>query len=158
MIEIDDKQMQRELKQLAKKVEKIQQRMDGTKSKELLKAHKDIGKMYHQQVKRNIKNYHTDTVVRKKGKEYPIVRGQLKASMGNWKPNRKNVNIVAGPRANSPMKKKVRETANGWFAHFVEEFGTQNKGVFDRTKKQVIAQMRDKQVKLYRQTIKNAAR
>jgi len=86
------------------------------------------------------------------------VRGQLKASMGNWKPNRKNVNIVAGPRANSPMKKKVRETANGWFAHFVEEFGTQNKGVFDRTKKQVIAQMRDKQVKLYRQTIKNAAR
>ena len=158
MIEFDNKQMERELKKLGKKMAKIQQRMDGTKSKELLKAHKEIGKVYHQQVKRNIKNYHEDTVVKKKGKEYPIVRGQLKASMGNWKPNRNNVNIIAGPRANSPMKKKVRETANGWYAHFVEEFGTNNKGVFDRTKKQVFAKMKQDQVKLYRETIKNAAR
>jgi len=175
MITVDDKRMNRELQQLQRKIAKVQKTMDGAKSKELLKAHREVGKLYIKAAKSNIKNYHEDTVVKKKGKEYPIVRGQLKKSMGSWRPSRKHVGVVTGPRSNAPMKRKVRPQADGWFAHFVEErpkaFGPvdpetmkkrkrppQNRGVFKRTMRQVVPKMKQEQVKLYRQTLKNAVR
>ena len=175
MITLDEKRMARELKQLQRKMQKVQKTMDGAKSKELLKAHREVGKLYIKAAKSNIKNYHEDTVVKKKGKEYPIVRGQLKKSMGSWRPSRKHVGVVTGPRSNAPMKRKVRPQADGWFAHFVEErpkaFGPvdpetmkkrkrppQNRGVFKRSMRQVVPKMKQEQVKLYRQTLKNAVR
>ena len=175
MITLDEKRMARELKQLQRKMQKVQKTMDGTKSKELLKAHREVGKLYIKAAKSNIKNYHEDTVVKKKGKEYPIVRGQLKKSMGSWRPSRKHVGVVTGPRSNAPMKRKVRPQADGWFAHFVEErpkaYGPvdpetmkkrkrppQNRGVFKRTMRQVVPKMKQEQVKLYRQTLKRSAR
>jgi hypothetical protein len=77
-----------------------------------VKSHKEIGKIYVKQAKSNIKNYHEDTVVKKKGKEYPIVRGQLKKSLGIWRPNSRRTGVVVGPRANAPMRKKVRPQAD----------------------------------------------
>lgn len=175
MITMDDKRMSKDLRKLTKKLQRVEKSMDGSKSKEMLKSHKEIGKMYVDAAKRNIKNYHEDTTVKKNGKEYTIVRGQLKKSMGIWRPNRRRTGVVAGPRANAPMKNKVRPQADGWFAHFVEErpkaFGPtdaetknkrkrppQNRGVFRKTKGQVVAKMRSEQVELYRKTLKRAAR
>ena len=175
MITVDDKRMNRELQQLQRKIAKVQKTMDGAKSKELLKAHREIGKTYIKVARSNIKNYHEDTVVKKKGKEYPVTKGQLKRSMGSWRPSRKHVGVVTGPRSNAPMKRKVRPQADGWFAHFVEErpkaFGPvdpetmkkrkrppQNRGVFKRSMRQVVPKMKQEQVKLYRQTLKNAVR
>ena len=82
MIEFDQKSIDKELLRLRKKLGRVERDMDGAKSKEMLKSHKEIGKIYVKQAKSNIKNYHEDTVVKKKGKEYPIVRGQLKKSLG----------------------------------------------------------------------------
>ena len=175
MIEFDQQQLDKELRRLRKKLGRVERDMDGSKSKEMLKSHKEIGKIYVKQAKSNIKNYHEDTVVKKKGKEYPIVRGQLKKSLGIWRPDRRRTGVVVGPRANSPMRKKVRPQADGWFAHFVEErpkkFGPpdpdtlakrkrppQNRGVFNRTKQQVVGKMRNKQLDLYRKTLKKAIR
>lgn len=175
MITLDEKRMARELKQLQRKMQKVQKTMDGAKSKELLKAHREVGKIYIKAAKSNIKNYHEDTVVKKKGKEYPIVRGQLKKSMGSWRPSRKHVGVVTGPRSNAPMKRKVRPQADGWFAHFVEErpkaFGPvdpetmqkrkrppQNRGVFKRTLNKVKPKMRQQQIELYRKTLNRAAK
>ena len=175
MIEFDQQQLDKELRRLRKKLGRVERDMDGSKSKEMLKSHKEIGKIYVKQAKSNIKNYHEDTVVKKKGKEYPIVRGQLKKSMGSWRPSRKHVGVVTGPRSNAPMKRKVRPQADGWFAHFVEErpkaFGPvdpetmqkrkrppQNRGVFKRTLNQVKPKMRQQQIELYRKTLNRAAK
>lgn len=175
MITLDDKRLNRELRKAYKKLERVEQNMTKSDSKDMMKAHKEIGKVYVKAARRNIKPYHKDTVVKKKGKEYPIVRGQLKKSLGMWRPSRKRTTYVAGPRANAPMKQKVRQQADGWFAHFVEQrpkkFGTpdpdyvkarkrapQNRGVFERTKRQVYKEMKVKQVRLYRQTLKKSVR
>ena len=175
MITVDDKRVNRDLNKLLKKFKRVEQDLDGKKSKEMLKSHREIGKMYVKAAKSNIKNYYEDTVVKKKGKEYPIVRGQLKKSMGSWRPSRKHVGVVTGPRSNAPMKRKVRPQADGWFAHFVEErpkaYGPvdpetmkkrkrppQNRGVFKRTMRQVVPKMKQEQVKLYRQTLKRSAK
>ena len=74
-----------------------------------------------------------------------------------------------------PAARAVFEQADEWFAHFVEErpkkFGPpdpdyvksrkrapQNRGVFERTKRQVYKEMKVKQVRLYRQTLKKSVR
>ena len=175
MMTIDERKMMRELKIAQKRVQKVSKAMDGAKSKELLKSNREIGKTYIKAAKSNIKNYHEDTVVKKRGKEYPVVRGQLKASMGSWRPSRKHMGVVTGPRANAPMKRKVRPQADGWFAHMVEErpkaFGPanpetlkkrkrppQNRGVFKRSMKQSVPKMRQQQLELYRKILKDAAR
>ena len=81
--------------------------------------------------------------------------GQLRDSMGTWSPDNKFPTVLAGPRANYPMKRKVRANADGWFAHIVEEgdfpaaFGGKssshpNYKVMERAMQATEAQMRAK--------------
>ena len=44
MITVDDKRVNRDLNKLLKKFKRVEQNLDGKKSKEMLKSHREIGK------------------------------------------------------------------------------------------------------------------
>lgn len=64
-----------------------------------------------------------ETIRVRRGKTVPldVEPGTLRRSFGNWHPSKKFPTVLAGPRANHPMQRKVQQKADGWFAHIVEE-------------------------------------
>lgn len=102
-----------------------------------------VGAVYANYLKANIKDLDKDITVRAKGSTVKVKKGQLRRSSGTWQPNKNRNTILAGPRTKSIGRKgKTKKYDDGWFAHIVEKgdfderFGgkhrTQNTGVFSR--------------------------
>lgn len=120
------------------------------------KSYRKISQIFVRKAKAMIKPYPRLIVVSGKKRSATYVHpGQLRDSMGTWSPDNKFPTVLAGPRANFPMKKKVRANADGWFAHIVEEgdfpaaFGGKssshpNYKVMERAMQATEAQMRAK--------------
>tara|TARA_R100000544_G_scaffold36812_2_gene25899 strand:+ start:168 stop:653 length:486 start_codon:yes stop_codon:yes gene_type:complete len=97
-----------------------------------------VGAVYANYIKANVKDLGKDTRLRGK----LIKDGQLRRSGGTWLPNKKRNTVLAGPRTNAVGGRKVKNSANGFYAHIVEkgDFGprfggkhrTQNTGVFEK--------------------------
>lgn len=123
---------------------------------EASKSYRKISQIFVRKAKAMIKPYPRLIVVSGKKRSATYVHpGQLRDSMGTWSPDNKFPTVLAGPRANFPMKKKVRANADGWFAHIVEEgdfpaaFGGKssshpNYKVMERAMQATEAQMRAK--------------
>jgi hypothetical protein len=120
------------------------------------RAYRKISQIFVRKAKAMIKPYPRIIQVsgRKRSTTY-VHPGQLRDSMGTWSPDNKFPTVLAGPRANFPMKRKVRATADAWFAHIVEEgdfpaaFGGKstshpNYKVMERAMQATEAQMRAK--------------
>ena len=120
------------------------------------RSYRKISQIFVRKAKAMIKPYTRLIVVSGKKRSTTYVHpGQLRDSMGTWSPDNKFPTVLAGPRANFPMKRKVRATADGWFAHIVEEgdfpaaFGGKssshpNYKVMERAMQATEAQMRAK--------------
>lgn len=115
---------------LQKQLRKIEKRLDraarfgSIQHKELKKVNRKAARVYVPIQRAEITNYPHDIIIKRKGSEPVIVRsGQLKASIGVWFSKGSNT-AIAGPRVNpggkKRFKRKVRESADGWFAHIVE--------------------------------------
>ncbi len=113
-----------------KQLRKIEKRLDraarfgSIQHKELKKVNRKAAKVYVPIQRKEITNYPHDIIIKRKGSKPVIVRsGQLKASIGVWFSKKSNT-AIAGPRVNpgggKRFKRKVRESADGWFAHIVE--------------------------------------
>ena len=100
-----------------------------------------------------------------RGKTVPITvePGTLRRSFGNWLPNSRFPTVLAGPRANYPMKRKVAQNADAWFAHiveegdFAEEFGgkQQSHANYKITERAIKATKESMRQKLYGEIRKN---
>ena len=109
---------------MAKLEQRIQRAVQfGTLNKQdASRSYRKISQIFVRKAKAMIKPYPKLIVVSGKKRTTQYVHpGQLRDSMGTWSPDNKFPTVLAGPRANFPMKRKVRATADGWFAHIVEE-------------------------------------
>lgn len=115
---------------LQKQLRKIEKRLDraarfgSVQHKQLKKVNRKAARVYVPIQRAEITNYPHDIIIKRRGSKPVIVRsGQLKASIGVWFSKGSNT-AIAGPRVNPGPKKnfkrKVRESADGWFAHIVE--------------------------------------
>ena len=82
---------------------------------------KDVRRRYRKVAQIFVRKDKRDIVVRPNKDALLVYRGQLRDSMGTWSPDNKFPTVLAGPRVNYPMKRKVPATSDGWFAHIVEE-------------------------------------
>ena len=89
---------------------------------DVVKSYRKVSGIFIRKARSMAKDYPTTIRVRR-GKTVPmdIEPGTLRRSFGNWHPSKKFPTILAGPRANHPMARKVQQNADGWFAHIVEE-------------------------------------
>ena len=112
-------------------------------SEALQKIGHQVGAVYANYLKANIKDLDKDITVRTKKDTLKVKKGQLRRSSGTWQPDKHRNTILAGPRTKSIGKRgKTKKYDDGWFAHIVEKgdfderFGgkhrTQNTGVFSR--------------------------
>lgn len=119
---------------LQKQLRKIEKRLDraarfgSIQHKQLKKVNRKAARVYVPIQRGEITNYPHDIIIKRRkkggGSTKTIVRsGQLKDSIGVWFSKGSNT-AIAGPRVNPGPKKnfkrKVRESADGWFAHIVE--------------------------------------
>lgn len=115
--------LQRQLRKIEKRLDRAA-RFGSIQHKELKKVNRKAAKVYVPIQRKEITNYPHDIIIKRKGSKPVIVRsGQLKASIGVWFSKGSNT-AIAGPRVNpgggKNFKRKVRESADGWFAHIVE--------------------------------------
>jgi hypothetical protein len=119
------------------------------------KSYRKIAMIYVRRAQSMVKDAKRTIYVRRRGSEVMVERGTLRRSMGTWTANKKFPTILAGPRANHPMKRKVAASADAWFAHIVEQgdfpdqFGGKSTGhpnykVHQRAMEAVDATMRQK--------------
>jgi hypothetical protein len=114
--------LQRQLRKIEKRLDRAA-RFGSIQHKELKKVNRKAAKVYVPIQRKEITNYPDDIIIKRKGSKPVIVRsGQLKASIGVWFSKGSNT-AIAGPRVNpgggKNFKRKVRESADGWFAHIV---------------------------------------
>jgi hypothetical protein len=119
--------MQRQLRKIEKRLDRAA-RFGSIQHKELKKVNRKAARVYVPIQRAEITNYPEDIIIKRRkkggGTTKTIVRsGQLKASIGVWFSKGSNT-AIAGPRVNpggnKRFKRKVRESADGWFAHIVE--------------------------------------
>ena len=115
--------LQKQLRQIEKRLDRAA-RFGSIQHKQLKKVNRQAAKVYVPIQRKEITNYPDDIIIKRKGSKPVIVRsGQLKASIGVWFSKGSNT-AIAGPRVNpgggKNFKRKVRESADGWFAHIVE--------------------------------------
>ena len=146
----------------------------------LVKIHERVGEVYNNAIRANIKDFDRPIYVYKKTGKGPgrnlgsrngqrsgvrniIKPGQLRRSIGLWRPNKDRPTTLAGPRTNNiGSRKRLGSRYNdGWYAHIVEggdSFGrkkrTRNTGVFDRAKKATSARRQDLYIRLLKQQFK----
>lgn len=164
--------MQKQLRQIEKRLDRAA-RFGSIKHKEIKKANREAAKQYVPVQRSLIKNFKEDIEIRP---GLVVTRGQLKKSIGVWFPKGSNT-AIAGPRANragkTKLKRKVRDTADGWFAHIVEmgarpaqmkkggkqggpgvRLQTPNTGVLTRGLQLAQPKVKSKQISLYRSEFK----
>jgi hypothetical protein len=83
------------------------------------KSYRKIAMIYVRRAQSMVKDAKRTIYVRRRGSEVMVERGTLRRSMGTWTANKQFPTILAGPRANHPMKRKVAASADAWFAHIV---------------------------------------
>ena len=109
---------------------KIEKRLDRAagfgeiNKKEFRRANRNAGREIIVATRSNLKPYKEDITIHFEDRENIVVkRDQLRKSIGVWFGKGSNT-AFAGPRANragkTKLKKKVRENADGWFAHIVD--------------------------------------
>ncbi len=163
--------LQKQLRQIEKRLDRAA-RFGSIKHKEIKKANRTAAKQYVP-IQRFIRNFKEDIQIRP---DLVVTRGQLKKSIGVWFPKGSNT-AVAGPRANyagkTKLKRKVRDNADGWFAHIVEmgarpaqmkkggkrggpgaRLQTPNTGVLTRGLQLGQPKVKSKQISLYRSEFK----
>jgi len=111
--------MQKQLRKIEKRLDRAA-RFGSIKHKEIRKANRAAARTYVPIQRGFIRNFKEDIQIRP---DLIVTRGQLRRSIGVWFPKGSNTAIV-GPRANyagkTKLKRKVRDNADGWFAHIVE--------------------------------------
>ena len=118
------------MESLEQKLRIIEKRLDraaqfGTiNKKEFRKANRESAKEVVQATRSGLRAYKEDITINFPDRDDIVVkRDQLKKSIGVWFGKGSNT-AFAGPRANragkTKLQKKVRENADGWFAHIVE--------------------------------------
>jgi hypothetical protein len=141
--------------------------------KEFRKANRQSAKSIVLSTRSNLKPYKEDITIHFEGREnIDVKRDQLRKSIGVWFGKGSNTAFV-GPRANRAgkrkLQRKVRENADGWFAHIVEMgarpatmrkggkkggkgviMNTPMKGKLSQGLQNGIPQARQKQIELYR--------
>ena len=96
------------------------------------KSYRKVAMIYVRRAQAMVKDADKTIYINRRGAVIKIEQGTLRRSMGTWTANKKFPTILAGPRVNHPMKKKVPASADAWFAHIVEhgdfpdEFGGKN--------------------------------
>ena len=103
-----------------KKLERAAQ-FGAINEKQVRQRYRKVAQIFVRKAKGMVKPYKRNIVVRPSKDALLVYRGQLRDSMGTWSPDNKFPTVLAGPRANHPMKRKVPAYADGWFAHIVEE-------------------------------------
>ena len=109
---------------------KIEKRLDRAagfgeiNKKEFRRANRNAGREIIVATRSNLKPYKEDITIHFEDRDNIVVkRDQLRKSIGVWFGKGSNT-AFAGPRANragkTKLKKKVRENADGWFAHIVD--------------------------------------
>ena len=109
---------------------KIEKRLDRAagfgeiNKKEFRRANRNAGREIVVATRSNLKPYKEDITIHFEDRENIVVkRDQLRKSIGVWFGKGSNT-AFAGPRANragkTKLKKKVRDNADGWFAHIVD--------------------------------------
>ena len=114
--------LQRQLRKIEKRLDRAA-RFGSIQHKELRKVNRKAAKVYVPIQRKEITNYPDDIIIKRKGSKPVIVRsGQLKASIGVWFSKGSNTAIAGmrNPGGGKNFKRKVRESADGWFAHIVE--------------------------------------
>lgn len=146
-------------RKMAKRIQRAVE-MGQANKKDVQKAYRRVGAIYVATAKGMIKDADKDIQVQRGGRIGAFVeRGTLRRSLGTWNAHKTFPTILAGPRANYPMKKKVKDHSDAWFAHMVEEgdfpevFGGKNTGhpnykVMERAMKAAYPRMK---MKLYQE-------
>ena len=109
---------------------KIEKRLDRAagfgeiNKKEFRRANRNAGREIVVATRSNLKPYKEDITIHFEDRDNIVVkRDQLRKSIGVWFPKSSNTAFI-GPRANTagkrPLKRKVRDNADGWFAHIVD--------------------------------------
>lgn len=168
--------MQAQLRKIEKRLDRAA-RFGTINKKEFRKANRMAGKETVNAMRGKLKPYKDDITIHKKdGKKILVKKNQLKNSIGVWFSKGSNTAMI-GPRANNAgkyrLKRKVRDGADGWFAHIVEMgarpatmkkggkkggggiiMQTPNKGKLTQGIKAGIGKTQRRQVELYRQEFK----
>ena len=70
--------------------------------RKLVDINERVGEVYNNSLRANIKDFDRDIKVQFKDREDIIVkRGQLRRSVGVWRPDQKRIKTLAGPRTNN---------------------------------------------------------
>ena len=87
------------------------------------RSYRKVAQIFVRKARTMTKDYPKQIVIHRYVNSKPLVvdPGTLRRSFGTWAPNRQLPTILAGPRANYPMKRKVGKNSDAWFAHIVEE-------------------------------------
>lgn len=163
---------QKQLRHIEKRLDRAA-KFGEINKKEFRKANRESAKEIVVATRSKIKAYKDDITINFPDRDDIVVkRDQLKKSIGVWFGKGSNT-AFAGPRANragkTKLKKKVRESADGWFAHIVEMgarpatmrkggkkggkgviMNTPMKGKLSQGLQNGIPQARQKQIELYR--------
>ena len=117
------------MESIESQLKKIEKRLDHAagfgkiNKKEFRRANREAAKKVVQTTRSNLKAYKDDIEIHREGEVTTVKRDQLRKSIGVWFSGKSNT-AFAGPRANyagkKKLKKKVRDSADGWFAHIVE--------------------------------------
>ena len=172
--------MQAQLRKIEKRLDRAA-RFGTINKKEFRKANRLAGKETVKAMRGKIKPYKEDITIHKKdGKKILVKKNQLKNSIGVWFSKGSNTAMI-GPRANNAgkykLKRKVRDGADGWFAHIVEmgarpsqmkkggkrggpgvRIQTPNTGVFEKAIKLSMPKVKLKQTDNYRKEFKRYMR
>lgn len=168
--------MQAQLRKIEKRLDRAA-RFGTINKKEFRKANRLAGKETVKAMRSKLEPYNEDIKIHKKnGKHVIVKKNQLKNSIGVWFSKGSNTAMI-GPRANNAgkyqLKRKVRDGADGWFAHIVEMgarpatmkkggkkggggiiMQTPNKGKLTQGIKSGVGATKRKQIELYRQEFK----
>jgi len=168
--------MQAQLRKIEKRLDRAA-RFGTINKKEFRKANRIAGRETVDAMRGKLEPYKDDITIHKKNGDKLIVkRNQLKNSIGVWFTRGSNTAFI-GPRANyagrTALKRKVRDNADGWFAHIVEMgarpatmkkggkkggggiiMQTPNKGKLTQGIKAGVGATKRKQIELYRQEFK----
>lgn len=110
-----------DVRELNKRIKKAVEMGKANKAS-VQKAYRRVGAIYVATARSMIKDSPKDIRVQRGDRMGAFIeRGTLRRSMGTWNAHKVFPTILAGPRSNFPMKKKVREHSDAWFAHIVEE-------------------------------------
>lgn len=171
------------MESMESQLRKIEKRLDRAakfgkiNAKELKRANRDAAKQYIPIQRAMIRPYNEDIEIRP---GLVVKKKQLWNSIGVWFPKGRN-DAFAGPRANragrKTLKRKVRESADGWFAHIVEmgarpsqmkkggkpggagiRIQTPNTGVFEKAIQLSMPKVKMKQTDNYRKEFKRYMR